>query len=148
MSIRAGFTLIELLVVLAIVALMLTIAAPKYVDRVDAARETTLKTDLKVMREAIDKFEGDQGQLPKSLDELVARGYLKAIPRDPVTDRADTWVTVSAAEYALAHPAPAPVNANGSDASTPPPTSVDQSLADVRSGASGKGRDGTEFKDW
>ena len=142
---QAAFTLIELLVVLAIVALMLTIAAPRYVDRVEMARETALKSDLKVMREAIDHFDGDQGHLPKSLDELVARRYLNAIPLDPITGRSDTWTSVSAADDALSRQAtPAASSAAPAENSAP---AVD-GLADVRSGAVGKGRDGTEFKDW
>jgi prepilin-type N-terminal cleavage/methylation domain-containing protein len=145
MSDRAGFTLIELLVVLAVVALMLTIAVPRYVDRVEMARETALKTDLKVMREAIDHFDGDRGRLPKSLDELVTRTYLKAVPLDPITGRNDTWVSVSAADDALLHPAPP---AESSAAPSTGSASISDGLADVRSGAVGKGRDGTEYKEW
>ena len=57
------------------------------------------------MREAIDKFAGDQGRLPAGLDELVSRSYLKAIPLDPITDRRDSWVTLGEAEVQAALPA-------------------------------------------
>lgn len=126
-----GFTLIELLVVLAIIALMLTIAAPRYIDRVEVARETTLVSSLKVMREAIDKFEGDQGHLPGNLAELVERRYLKEVPVDPITDRNDTWIETASLE--LSSPADA----------LPTP-----GLADVRSGATGQGRNGKAYREW
>lgn len=128
--VRSGFTLIELLVVLAIIALMLTIAAPRYVDRVEVARETTLLSSLKVMREAIDKFEGDHARLPANLVELVERRYLKELPVDPLTDRNDTWIEVSAVEAGLQTEIPAP------------------GIADVHSGASGDGRNGKPFRAW
>ena len=130
-----GFTLIELLVVLAILALLLTIASPKYVQHVERAREASLRSSLKVMREAIDKFEGDQGRLPGSLQELVEREYLRAVPPDPITDRSDTWVTMGRAEARAARG----LAAQG----TSPP-----GVAEVHSGAEGNGTDGTPFKDW
>lgn len=123
--------MIELLVVLAIVALLLTIAAPRYIDRVEMARETTLLSSLKVMREAIDKFEGDQGRLPGTLAELVDRRYLKELPADPLTERSDTWVEIGAAEKGV--PADATVVAG---------------VADVRSGATGDGRNGKPYSEW
>ncbi|HUN92474.1 MAG TPA: type II secretion system protein [Burkholderiaceae bacterium] len=126
-----AFTLIELLVVLAVMALLLTIATPRYVDHVERAKEATLKTSLKTMRDAIDEFAGEQGRAPESLDELATRHYLKAVPVDPVTDRSDTWITVSPAEMPGA----------ASDA-------ANTGVADVRSGAPGNGRDGTAFRDW
>jgi len=141
---RRGFTLIELLVVLAILALLLTIAAPRYIQHVERAREATLRSSLKVMREAIDKFDGDQGRFPASLDELVARSYLKSIPVDPITDRRDSWVVLSEAELP---PATTAINAGGGTAARPRAPSA-TGVADVHSGAPGTGDDGTAFKDW
>src|SRR4051812_23313423 len=92
--IQKGFTLIELLVVLAIVALLITIVAPNYVGRVDRAEEAVLKQDLLVMRDALDKHYSDMGAYPSSLDELVSKRYLRNIPADPMTQRADTWIAV------------------------------------------------------
>lgn len=133
MARRPGFTLIELLVVLAILALLLTIASPRYIHHIDRAREASLRGSLKVMRDAIDKFEGDQGRLPESLDELVARSYITSIPKDPITDRADSWVTNSAAETPAMHGA-GPSSHSG--------------IADVHSGADGNGEDGTAYRTW
>lgn len=119
-----GFTLIELLVVLAILALLLTIAAPRYFSGVDKAKEATLRSDLRTMREAIDQYYGDHARYPDSLDELVQRGYLRRVPADPVTNSAETWLIV------------------------PPQGEVEGVLSDIRSGAEGIGEDGTPYTAW
>ncbi len=116
-----GFTLIELLVVLSIIALMLTIAVPRYFSSVEHSKEAVLRENLKVLRTTLDKFYGDTGRYPDNLEELVARNYLRAIPPDPMTDSAATWVVTS-----------------------PPDASI-KGVYDLKSGASGKTRDGIEF---
>ena len=152
-----AFTLIELLVVLAVLALLITIAVPRYVDDVERARETTLRTDLKVMREAIDHFEADQGRLPKDLGELVARRYLKEIPIDPITDKRDTWIVVSAAEAAALASSEALAGTAGTQIvaasspdkqAAPDGEAAQEALADIHSGAEGKAKDGSAFRDW
>lgn len=119
-----GFTLIELLVVMAILATLLSIAAPRYFESVDRAKETTLRTDLRLIREAIDKYRGDRGQLPDSLQGLVDQRYIRAVPVDPVTDTASDWVLV------------------------PHPDGVSGGVYDVKSGAPGTARDGSSFAAW
>lgn len=121
-----GFTVIELLVVLAALALLLSVAAPRYVQHVDRARDTALRHNLHAMRDAIDKFYSDQGRYPKELPELVERRYLRAIPVDPVTSRADTWVAVP----------PRAGNADG------------EGVFDVRSGAREIASDGSSYASW
>ncbi|HYA65208.1 MAG TPA: prepilin-type N-terminal cleavage/methylation domain-containing protein [Burkholderiaceae bacterium] len=145
---RRAFTLIELLVVLAIVALLLTIAAPRYIQHVERARETALRSSLKVMRDAIDKFQGDQGRWPQNLDELVARSYLKAIPVDPITEKRDTWMALSESDLlAMAANSPgAPTNSAVASANVPVQSGA--GMADIRSGASGNGTDGTPYQQW
>lgn len=92
---RRGFTLIELLVVMAIVALLISIAAPRYFVHLERAREAALAETLAVTRDAIDKFHGDTGRYPQDLAELVDRRYLRAAPVDPLTDRRDGWLLVA-----------------------------------------------------
>ncbi len=70
----AAFTLVELLVVLAIIALLLTLAVPRYFQSLDASKETILAENLRITRETIDKFYGDTGRYPESLEELVEKG--------------------------------------------------------------------------
>jgi len=123
---RRGFTLIELLVVLAAMALLLAMAAPRYIQHVDQGREVVLRHNLAALREAIDKFNADRGRLPASLQELVTERYIRSIPIDPVTDRTDTWVLVGPAGQGQAG----------------------DRVNDVRSGAPGKAADGSAYATW
>jgi general secretion pathway protein G len=91
---QVGFTLIELLVVLAIVALLLTLAVPRYFQSINTAKENILAENLRITRETIDKFYGDTGRYPQSLDELVEKKYLRALPFDTITESTTTWVIV------------------------------------------------------
>ncbi|MGA7178382.1 MAG: type II secretion system protein [Thiobacillaceae bacterium] len=119
-----GFTLVELLVVMAIIATLLTIALPRYFSSLEKSREAVLHQDLTLLRESLDKFYGDKGKYPDTLDELVSNKYLRGIPVDPITDSKATWVTV-------------------------PPEQPDMgSVYDVKSGAEGAALDGTMYKDW
>jgi general secretion pathway protein G len=90
----AGFTLIELLVVLSIVALLLTITLPRYFKSMDASKETVLVENLRTTREAIDKFYADTARYPESLEELVAKRYLRSVPSDPLSGSSDAWILI------------------------------------------------------
>jgi len=87
-----AFTLIELLIALAIMATLMSLVVPRYFQAISSAKEATLKSNLRAVREAIDKFKADQGRYPDALDDLVSGKYINAKPIDPVTDRSDTWV--------------------------------------------------------
>lgn len=89
-----GFTLVELMVVLTVIALLLSVVVPDYVGRVRRSEEAVLKENLNVMRDALDKHYADAGKYPHSLDELVAKRYLRALPSDPFTQSASTWIAV------------------------------------------------------
>ena len=119
-----GFTLVELMVVMAIVALLLSLALPRYFNHLESARETILRQDLAVMRDAIDKYHGDRGRYPDSLEALVSARYLRSVPVDPITERADTWQVV------------------------PPSGDEAGAVYDVHSGAPGTGREGTLYAEW
>jgi general secretion pathway protein G len=80
-----GFTLIELLVVFSLLALLLSLATPRYLTAVDASREKVRIQNQATIRDALDKFRADQGRYPVELAELVSKQYLRAIPEDPVT---------------------------------------------------------------
>jgi general secretion pathway protein G len=92
---KAGFTLIELMIVMAIVAILASIAVPHYQRNVIRARESVLSENLYQMRKAIDGFYADQRKYPDSLEELVEKRYLRAIPKDPFTKSAETWYTIA-----------------------------------------------------
>jgi general secretion pathway protein G len=89
-----GFTLIELIVVMSIIALLLTLALPRYFHSLDNGRIMVQRQNIATLRDAIDKFFGDQGRYPDTLDELVTKRYLREVPLDPLTERRD-WATVA-----------------------------------------------------
>jgi general secretion pathway protein G len=91
---QRGFTLIELMCVIAIILILATISAGHYEKSVVRAKETTLHTDLKVMRDAIQHYTEDKEAAPSSLDDLVSAHYIQQIPTDPMTNAKD-WVTAS-----------------------------------------------------
>ena len=87
-----AFTLIELLVVMAVVALLLTLALPRYFQSIEVSKETVLVENLRVARDAIDKFYSDTGRYPDSLEELVEKKYLRGVPYDPIAESSERWV--------------------------------------------------------
>ena len=118
---KRGFTLIELLIVLAIVALMLTLAVPRYFHSIDLSKEKILAENLHATRDAIDKFYGDTGRYPETLEELVEKRYLRSMPFDPVADSSASWIIV------------------------PPDDQFKGAVYDIKSGAQGNNHDGTPF---
>ncbi len=119
-----GFTLVELLVVLAILALLLGVAVPRYFGSLERSRETVLKENLFQLRESLDRYFSDTGRYPDRIDDLVTRRYLRAAPVDPLTGSTTTWIVV-------------------------PPADLDKgAVYDIRSGAAGKAKDGTAYRDW
>ncbi|MGU7769065.1 type II secretion system protein [Burkholderia sp. MR1-5-21] len=89
-----GFTLIEIVVVMAIIGLLLTLAVPRYMHAIERGKEQVRQQNVSVMRNAIDQYYGDNGQYPETLDELVAKHYLRAIPLDPVNGD-DKWAVIA-----------------------------------------------------
>ncbi|MDE1156207.1 MAG: prepilin-type N-terminal cleavage/methylation domain-containing protein [Acidobacteriaceae bacterium] len=88
-----GFTLVELMIVMAIIGLLASIAVPAFLNNVRRAKEAVLREDLHTLRQAIDSYTVDKEKAPQSLDDLVQGGYLKEVPRDPITNSPDTWIT-------------------------------------------------------
>lgn len=89
-----GFTLIELLVVMAIIAVLVSLVAPKYFNSIDKAKWAAQETNARIIRESIDRYRADKGYYPKSLQDLVDSRYLRSIPTDPFLDRNDAWVLI------------------------------------------------------
>ncbi len=89
-----GFTLLELMIVMAIILILATIGAGRFEQSIIRSHEAALKQDLFVMRNAIQQYTLDKEAGPNSLDDLVSSGYLREIPRDPITKQKD-WTTSS-----------------------------------------------------
>jgi general secretion pathway protein G len=86
--------LIELMVVMAIIVVLATLASVHYRNAVLRSREAVLKSDLRVLNNAVQDYTRDKEAAPQSLDDLVTGQYLGAIPTDPITNAKD-WVTVN-----------------------------------------------------
>ena len=85
--------MIELIIVIAIISILASIAAMNYQHSVWRAREAVLRNDLFTLRSSIDQYTLDKQKAPQSLQDLATAGYIKTIPKDPITNSADTWVT-------------------------------------------------------
>ena len=121
---RRGFTLIELLIVLGIVALLLTLAGPRFFPSVDKSKETILLENLRNTRIVIDQYRADTGRYPDSLEQLVEKKYLREIPYDPLTESRESWVV------------------------QPPEEGEQGEVYNLHSGAPGNGRDGRPYAEW
>jgi type II secretion system protein G len=119
-----GFTLIELLVVMAIIGTLLAIAVPRYFRALAHARETVLREDLTILREAIDKYYADLNEYPDTLTALVDKHYVRAVPVDPFTKVSDSWTLVQSED---------PDHAG---------------IRDLHSGAAEEASDGTPLASW
>ena len=91
-----GWTLIELVVVIAVIMLLASMSLVQYRNSIQHAKETTLGSQLYIMRDAINQYSADKGKYPDSLQTLVSEQYIRAIPVDPFTNSADTWTTFAA----------------------------------------------------
>ena len=119
-----GFTLIELLVVLAIIATLATLVAPRYINQTEAAKEAVLRDNLRLTRDVIDKFYGDTGRYPESLEELIEKKYLRNLPFDPISESDSTWQLIDV------------------------PSGYKGRVYDIKSNSVGNGRDGKPFNQW
>lgn len=126
-----GFTLIELVIVMTLIGIIVGMGLPQYRNSVKKARETMLKENLYIMRNLLGQYYTDKRKYPISLQTLVDEGYLKMIPRDPITDAVDTWEEI-------------PEELNEDDLLS----GVIPGIADVRSGSDLTGIDGTPYNTW
>ena len=126
---QRGFTLIELLVVCAIIGILSAAAVANYRRSIIKAKEAVLQQDLYTMRTLINQYFADKGKYPSDITSLVDDHYLSAVPKDPFTESADTWVTEQAEQ-------------DESDITTEP------GIANVRSGADGTSLDGRNYSEF
>jgi general secretion pathway protein G len=124
----AGWTLIEMLVVLSLIMILTSVAMTQYRNSVQAAKEGALRSDLFQMRDAIDQYYADKNKYPEDLGTLVTERYMRAIPKDPMTNTTD-WQTIPAEAEA------------GATATTP-------GIYEVKSSSQDTALDGSHYSDW
>jgi general secretion pathway protein G len=138
---RKGFTLVELLIVIIIIAVLAAIAIPKFANSGTRSKESALRADLKLYRNAIELYKNDTGVYPAAMADLAAttapangkdstgatkaiaatdwKGpYLQSLENDPVGGAAFTYSVTS-------------------------PT-----VGSVNSSTAGNGTDGTAYSTW
>lgn len=124
-----GYTLIELMIVLTIISILVTIALPIANAAILRAKEAVLKSNLSTLRSLIDQYTADKLKAPQSLDDLVTAGYLRAVPKDPITGSSETWQTVTEEATIL-------------------PEQTETGIYDVHSGSSAISTEGTPYNSW
>ncbi|MEO8024122.1 prepilin-type N-terminal cleavage/methylation domain-containing protein [Polaromonas sp.] len=128
--VQTGFTLIELLVVFTLLALLLTLATPRYLKTLESGKAKVQVQNMATLRDAIDKFRADQGRYPAQLEEIVAKQYLRQIPLDPVSGT-HGWLTV---------PPPNTEESGIYDVRPPEPVSATAASAPPADNATGSGQ--------
>ena len=126
---RRGFTLVELMIVMAIIVILIGVAIPYYQKSVIRAKESVLRNNLFTIRTLIDEYSYDKQKAPQSLQDLVTDGYIRDLPRDPITNASNTWKEIR-------EDASQAVN------------STEPGLFDIRSGSDKISLDGTSYSEW
>jgi general secretion pathway protein G len=124
-----GFTLIELMIVMAVIVILISVAIPFYQKSIVRAKETVLHNNLSAMRNAIDEYSYDKQKAPQTVQDLVSSGYLRDVPKDPITGSNDTW------KYIMED------SSQSVDSSEP-------GLFDVQSGSQKISLEGTPYSEW
>lgn len=127
----------ELIIVIAVIGILATIALPALKDVPRRAAESVLKSNLHTFRDVIDQFHGDKGHYPPTLEALVEAGYLRTIPRDPITKSTETWQL----EYEQ-------FDGDELPAETDLPEDFQPGIIDVRSGSELLSLEGTPYSEW
>ncbi|MCX8052710.1 MAG: type II secretion system protein GspG [Armatimonadetes bacterium] len=138
---RRGFTLVELLVVIVVLAVLAAIVLPKFMNSSTRSKEAALRSDLKLLRNAIALFQADTGLYPSTLEDLAAT----TAPQTGL-DRTGTDVAINASDWHgpyLQEVPNDPISGNPFNYSTTAPN-----VGKVTSSATGTALDGTAYSSW
>ena len=124
-----GFTLIELMMVLTVISILVSMAIPIANSAIVRSKEAVLRSNLYTLRTLIDQYTADKLKAPQSLDDLVSAGYLRSIPKDPITDSNTTWQVVM-------------------EDVTLFPEQTETGIFDVHSGSTAISSDGSPYSEW
>ena len=125
---NSGFTLLEMMIVMIIMGILLSIALPIYNQALVKSRESVLRNDLFEMRKLISQYTLDKQKAPQSLEDLVSGGYIKAIPKDPMTNETNWEVVQEDVLLAV--------------------DQQDPGISDVKSASNAVSSDGTAYSSW
>jgi len=125
---RNGFTLIELMIVMAIIVILISVAIPFYQKSIMRAKESVLQNNLFAMRSAIDEYSYDKQKAPQQLSDLVSEGYLRDVPKDPITGNNEWKIIMEDASSSV--------------------NSTEPGIFDVRSESPKTSMEGTPYSDW
>jgi general secretion pathway protein G len=125
---RNGFTLIELMIVMAIIVVLISVAIPIYGKSIARAKESVLHNNLFAMRSAIDEYSYDKQKAPQQLSDLVSEGYLREVPKDPITGNNEWKIIMEDSSSSV--------------------NSTEPGIFDIRSESPKQSLEGTPYSEW
>lgn len=125
---NSGFTLLEMMIVIMIVMVLMSVAIPIYNQSIIRSREAVLRQNLFTLRSVISQYTLDKQKAPQALDDLLQAGYLKVIPKDPITNEANWEVVQEDVLLSVSQ--------------------TDPGIDDVHSASSAIASDGTTYSSW
>ena len=128
-----AFSLVELLIVIIIIAVLAAVAIPRFANSTTRSKESALRANLKLFRNAVELYKADTGAYPSALADLVAASapangldasgasvpilaadwkgpYLNSLENDPISQAAFTYSTSSPTVGKVTSSAGAPYN--------------------------------------
>jgi general secretion pathway protein G len=111
-----------------VMGILISIAVPIYKTSLLKSREAVLRQDLFTLRSLISQYTLDKQKAPQSLDDLIQGGYLKVVPKDPMTNEPN-WEVVQ-------------------DDMLMSVDQQDPGINDVHSASSATATDGTAYSSW
>lgn len=117
------------MIVLTILSILVSTAIPIATGAIQKSKEAVLKSNLHTLRMLIDQYTADKLKAPQSLQDLVSAGYLREIPRDPITNSSESWEIEMGDSLQF-------------------PDQTETGIMDVHSGSTAISSEGTAYNEW